>query len=154
MSEAILPDQSALDTFGAPKRDMGIVVDPTTVILARDWNNVAAMLTALGFIVHRAWVSVSAAGALIAWGGAWGNTGSPPVPSKTGTGAYSVIVPSSVPDTLDGTSHALAIKATNVGINTSGRVGNSRHSANTITVETFNVVGGAAADGAFTVFVF
>lgn len=154
MSEAILPEQPALDTFGAPKRDMGIVVDPALVITARDWNNVAAMLTALGFVAPRAWASVSSAGALLTWGGVWGNTASPPTAVRNSTGNYSVTAPSSVPDTLDGSAHALAIKTTTAGANTSGRGANSRHTGNVITVETYAFATGLAGDSAFTVLVF
>ncbi len=154
MTLALLPDQPSLDTFGAPKADFGESEDPGSEVAAEQYNGIAATLTALGFLVPRAWVSVSAAGALVSWGSVWGNTASPPVPAKTGTGAYTVTMPSSVPDTLNGTMRAFAVKASNVGINTSARVGNSRHTGNVLTVETYNVAGGAAADGALTVFVF
>ncbi len=152
MPAAILPDLSSLDTFGAPKKDFGESIDPESECPAAEYNRIAAMLVSLGFAVPRARVTVSSAGALLSFKSVWGAS---PVPTiaKPGTGQYTVTMPSSVADPL-GEAHAFAVEATGVHSNTASRVANSRNTNNVVTVDTLNAVGGAAADGAFTLLVY
>lgn len=155
-TRAVPPDQPSADSFGAPKRNWGVIKDPSLVITADDWNALVATVTSLAFSGARCWVSVSAGGAMLMGGMPWGSmTSGPLAPAcvRTGTGLYTITWPSLVPDLLDGTLRSFAPRASQAGANTSARTANSRQAGQVTTVETYNTAG-AAADAAFTVDVY
>ncbi len=154
MPLALLPDQPALDTYGAPKRDFGESIDPASEASAAEYNGMAATLTALAFAGPRLWVQVSSTGTLLSWGSVWGNTSAPPTTARNSTGNYSVTAPSSVPDTLDGTARAFAPRTSIPGANTDQRGASATLSGQVFTVKTYNLSGGALADSAFTLLIF
>jgi hypothetical protein len=155
MNRALPPDLPTLDTFGAPKRNFSETEDPTTSADCDDFNALAATAAAFGALGLLARVTVSAAGALISYKSVWGDSlAYAPDCAPAGTGIYTVTLPAQVPDLFDGTLRAVAPGATSVSANTSGRLANSRHVGQVVTVETVAAVGGGASNAAFTLLVF
>ncbi len=152
MSLPILPDLPALDTFGAPKENFGLVVDPDKVVTAAEYNALVATVVALSLPATKVWVAFSATGALVAYGAVWGNAAGiyAPVSAKTGTGVYTVQLPLSVPDVLDGTMRAVVPKGYKAASNTANRaVSSTVLGANNIFTITL-----PSGDGAFTLDVY
>jgi hypothetical protein len=163
-----LPSRSTASTFDAINKINSANIPPA--VQQTDWDNTKLApaisdVAALGQTAPRFWCRLTLAATtgalvLVSWKAQWGNvTLTTPVVARTGSGAFTITLPTTVSDEYDASlgvtnNITLALLAADAGVE--GAVSydvNASASGNVITLNTFNTSGTANDLVGVTVFV-